>query len=140
MVGFTEGVVETVDGALVVTIGGVLFEPLPNKPPSFFAEGVQEKKVQEWAAANTRHPLFQAEVLPEGRVQTVMFFGSLTMRRPGLPSSEDTRPSSRPHGRYVRRGCCLLLQARQYGLQGSRQEASRQMHLLGLYRARSGSR
>ena len=36
---------ETVNGALVVTIGGVLFDPLSNKQPSFFAERVQEKKV-----------------------------------------------------------------------------------------------
>ena len=36
VVAFTDGAVETVDGALVVTIGGVLFDPLSNKPPSFF--------------------------------------------------------------------------------------------------------
>ena len=54
---------ETVGGALVVTIGGVVFEPISNKPPAFFAEPAQEKKVQEWVVANTRHPVFLAEVL-----------------------------------------------------------------------------
>ena len=47
MVGFTDGAVEIVDGDWVVTVGGVLFDPLSNKPASFFAERVQEKKVQE---------------------------------------------------------------------------------------------
>ena len=47
VVGFTDGAVETVDGALFVTVGSVLFDPLSNQPPSFFAERVQEKKVQE---------------------------------------------------------------------------------------------
>ena len=79
---------------------------LSNKRPSFFAERVQRKKVQELAAANTRHPVFQAEVLPvavaartwTGQIAYRDVFWFLDNEAPGLPSSKDTRPSSRPHG------------------------------------------
>ena len=149
LVGFTDGAVETVDDALVVTIGGVLFDPLSNKPPSFFAERVQEKKVQESAAANTRHLVFQAEVFLVA-VAARTWRGQIADRDVfGFFDNEAARFAIIKGYTPILSAARLLGEAwlgfaaagaAESGLQGSRQEAIWQMHLLGLYRPWSGSR
>ena len=61
---FTDGAVETVQGVLKVTVGGVCFDPANKSATEYFAEEVSADKVQQWIAAGTRHPVFQTELLP----------------------------------------------------------------------------
>ena len=61
---FTDGAVEPEAGTIAVTIGGVLFDPEVPSQPEYFSAKVREAKVVEWLASESRHPVFQAEVLP----------------------------------------------------------------------------
>ena len=61
---FTDGAVETVGVEMKVTVGGVLFDPWAPSAPRYFAEEVAAVKVRQWLAAGTKHPVFQAELLP----------------------------------------------------------------------------
>ena len=61
---FTDGAVETIGCRLCVTVGGVLFDPWTKATPVYFAEEVSASRVDRWLAAGTKHPVFQAELLP----------------------------------------------------------------------------
>ena len=91
MLVFTDGAVEPEEGTTAVTIGGVLFDPEASGPPEYFAAKVLDAKVGEWLACGSRHPVFQAEVLPV-LVAAATWGEGFRIARPSFSST------TKPHG------------------------------------------
>ena len=59
---FTDGACETVDGRLLATVGGIIFDPASKLLPSAFGCIVPDKVVRAWMNEGKEHPVPQTEL------------------------------------------------------------------------------